>query len=140
MKTKYFLVFLALLLSQISNTSVVAQSCLLFNYDADGNRINRFVSDNCLEMKDYLEVIENTEVSDVEIYPNPSNGLFKIVVPESINKDYAHCYIYNMNGILIIEKSLVDESDVDIMNMPSGVYILKMICSDQMFYKIIVKH
>ena len=140
MKTKYYLVFLALLLSQILTNKVVAQSCLLFNYDADGNRINRLVSDNCLEMKGNMEAIENVEVSDIEVYPNPTDGVVRIVLPEGISKDYACWSIYNMNGILIIEKRLANESDVDIGNVPSGVYLMKIICSDQMFYKIIVKH
>jgi hypothetical protein len=139
MKTKYFLVFLALLLSQISNYAI-AQKCLLFDYDADGNRISRNVTNNCLEMKDYLEVEENEIVADVSVYPNPTNGRFKIIMPESIIDGYSCCFIYDINGVLIIEKTMAAETDVDIGNMPNGVYLLKIINGEETFSKIIVKH
>lgn len=139
MKTKYFLIFLVLLLSQISHNAV-AQRCLTFNYDDDGNRISRNVINNCLEMKDYLEVEESQEVTDVSVYPNPTGGSFKIVVPESIRNEHASYLIYDLNGVLIVEKKLDAETDVDIGNMPNGIYLLKIINDDDAFSKIIVKH
>lgn len=139
MKTKYFIVFLVLLLSQLSNNAI-AQRCLSFNYDADGNRINKEVLSNCYEFKEYLDMDENQEVTAVSVYPNPTDGSFKIIMPESIVGDNACCLIYDIDGILVIEKNLSCETDVDIGNMPSGVYLLKIINDIETFSKIIVKN
>ena len=139
MKTKYFLVFLVLLLSQIS-PNAIAQKCVSFNYDADGNRVSKIVISNCLEMKDYLEVEETKEVEDISVYPNPTNGSFKIVMSESIKHEYSTFLLYDLNGVLIVENTLNDEADVDIGELPNGIYLLKIIKGSETFSKIIVKH
>ena len=140
MKTKYFLVFLVLLLSQVSNNYAVAQRCLSFDYDRDGNRISRYVQFNCIEMKDYAEVEEKQVVEDIAVYPNPTDGCFKIIMPEGVSTGHPYYLIYDLNGVLINEKSLSEETDVDIGNMPNGVYLLKIINGDETYSKIIVKH
>lgn len=140
MKTKYFLVFLVLLLSQFSSNCAYAQHCLSFNYDADGNRIKRSVMTNCYELKDAMEVQENEVVTDVYVYPNPTDGGFKIIMPADIVNEYSHYYIYDLNGVMITENVLSDETDVDIGDMPNGVFLMKIICGDETFSKIIVKH
>lgn len=140
MKTKYFLVFLALLLSQISMNYAVAQKCLLFKYDASGNRVNKNVINNCLEMKNIMEVVENHEVADVMVYPNPTEGKFKIITPENIINDHS-CYIlYDINGVLIKEGLLAYETGVEICDMPPGIYLLKIISGDDTFSKIVLKN
>lgn len=140
MKTKYFLVFLVLLLSQISNNYTVAQRCLSFDYDRDGNRISRFVQINCIEMKDYAEVEEKQVVTDITIYPNPTDGCFKIIMPEGVGKEHLYCLIYDLNGVLINENSLSEETDVYIGDKPNGAYLLKIINGDETYSRIIVKH
>ena len=132
MKTKYFLVFPVLLLPLLSN-SARAQKCLSFNYDADGNRVSRNMINNCLEVKDYLEVEENGEVTDVLVYPNPTDGSFKIIMPEDIAGKKAYCFIYDLNGVLILEKNMADETDVDLGNLSNGVYLLKIINGEETF-------
>lgn len=140
MKTKYFLVFLVLLLSQITHNNANAQRCLSFNYDADGNRISKKVLVNCFETKDNLEVEENQEDTDFSVYPNPTNGSFKIIIPESIQNESVYCLVYDINGALIIETKLSGETDVDIGNVPRGVYLLKIINGVETFSRIIVKN
>lgn len=139
MKTKYYLIFLVLLLSQFSH-SAIAQKCISFDYDADGNRISRNVIFNCLEMKDYMEVEETVEIADMSVYPNPTDGGFKIIMPESMLNEYSYCHIYDLNGVLIVEKKLSDETEVNIGNMPNGIYLLKVINGEDVFSKIIVKY
>ena len=139
MKTKYFLVFLVLLLSQICNKAL-AQKCLMFRYDADGNRIERYAHNNCIDNKGVMEEEDNKEIDDVEVYPNPTEGIFKIIMPESTSYERSYCRIYDVNGIQRIETTLTDVTYVDIGNMPSGTYLLKIIRGDETFSKIIVKH
>lgn len=139
MKTKYYLVFLVLLLSQISHNAI-AQRCLSFKYDADGNRVSRNVIYNCSETKDTMEVEENQDVTDIAIYPNPTAGSFKIIMPEGVKNESSYYLLYDLNGVLIIEKNLEDETGVDIGNMPNGVYLLKIVNGTETFSRIIVKH
>jgi len=61
------------------------------------------------------------------IYPNPSNGLFVIEIPEAI-KNVGVVEIYNIQGKRIYEKLLADNStdkiEIDIRNNPRGIYII----------------
>ena len=138
MKTKYFLVFLVLLLPQFSN-NVFAQKCLIFNYDNDGNRIQRYVQDNCDEKRDYSADEANEIVTDVGVYPNPTDGEFTIMIPNSDDTP-ACCYLYDFNGVLIMERTLDIETSINIEQMPPGVYFLKIVSGEETSSKIIVKH
>lgn len=140
MKTKYYLVFLVLLLSLFTNNCLFAQRCLSFNYDADGNRIKRSVMTNCYEIKDFEEVQENEYVTDISVYPNPTDGSFKIKLTEDVFNENSHCLIYDLNGVLKTESFLSEETDIDIGDMPDGVYLLRIVCGDETFSKIILKH
>lgn len=141
MKTKYFLIFLVLLLSQISGNMAVAQRCLTFDYDANGNRVHRAVTNNCHEARDIEEVQENGEMEEITVYPNPTEGNFRIGLPYKDVLTHAYYILYDMTGMQIIEGRLnVDETEVDIGNMLDGVYLLKIILGEELFYKIIVKH
>lgn len=140
MKTKYFLVFLVLLLSQISGNYANAQKCLSFDYDADGNRIKRYVHNNCVEMKDNIEIDDNEEITEISVYPNPTEGILKIIMPENFTHEKSFCHIYDLNGVLIMEMCVTDETIIDIGNMPSGIYLMKIISGDETFSKIILKH
>ena len=140
MKTKYFLVFLVLLLSQVMNNNAYAQKCVSFKYDGDGNRIKRYVQNNCIEIKGDMEVEENDDVPDIAVYPNPTSGNIKIIMPNNAGDEQSFCRVYDVNGVLIFEKYLANETDVDIGDMPSGIYLLQIISGVEKHSKIIVKH
>jgi len=77
------------------------------------------------------------EVSNINIYPNPSNGLFNINLPNADN----NIEIYNINGQLILsQKTSNSNTTVDLSSQAKGVYFVK-ITSDQNVYnqKIIIK-
>lgn len=140
MKTKYFLVFLALLLSPVFNNEMFSQRCLVFRYDNDGNRIKRFVDNNCDEIKFRDEVQEVAVNEDVAVYPNPTDGKIMIVLGDDSMYELANCELYDINGVLIIEQTLFKkETEVDIGNVPVGVYLLKVFAGNDEFTKIIVK-
>lgn len=140
MKTKYFLVFLALLLSSVFENEVCAQRCLVFKYDNDGNRVKRFVDYNCFETKNREDVQEIVIDEEIEVYPNPTDGCINIKLGGLLMEDEACCELYDINGLLIIEKSLVkQETELDIGDLPTGVYLLKVFQGNDVISKIILK-
>ena len=77
------------------------------------------------------------EVSDnnATIYPNPSNGILNI----SSNKEISYFQIYDLQGNLLVSNILSERtSTIDIHDLVSGIYILKIQYSDNLFqyYKI----
>ena len=140
MKTKYFLIFLVLLLSLAYNHKTFAQRCLVFGYDADGNRIHRTISNNCLEMRDVAEAQEVIIDDEMKVYPNPTDKIFKIVIPESFKHKQSYYKVFDLNGVLLLENGLYDkETKIDIGNYPSGVYLLKIFNGDDTISKIVLK-
>lgn len=141
MKTKYFLIFLALLLSFGFSNRLSAQRCLVFRYDADGNRISRTVSANCQETREFAEEQENSASNDeIVVYPNPNNGGFKLVMPENNIQANACFEIYDVEGQYVTGGILHQiETDIDIGNEPAGVYLLRIVNGEDVILKIVVK-
>ena len=141
MKTKYYLIFLALLLSCSLDNKAFAQKCLAFKYDADGNRISRIIKSGCLDIRDYEEDQEpEASKEEVVVYPNPNNGSFKVVMPESIRQDNSFFELFDVNGLPVCEGNIIDiETDIDIGNYPPGVYLLKIRNGDDVISEIVLK-
>lgn len=141
MKTKYFLIFLVLLLSSAFGSEAIAQRCLEFRYDADGNRIKRTVNNNCYESKD-MEVVQDVfDYDEVEVYPNPTYESFRIFMPDGKRIETACYEFFDMSGVLLLQNKLCnDETEVDIGKMPAGVYLLKIINGDEILTKMILKY
>ena len=142
METKYYLIFLALLLSLVFNSKAVAQRCLVFRYDADGNRINRTVTTNCQGMRETEEKQETIALDDgFKVYPNPTSGSFKVIMPESIRHENTCYELFDINGAVISSGDIYEyETDIDVGDNPSGVYLLKITNGDDVISKIILKH
>lgn len=76
--------------------------------------------------------ISREQISILNVYPNPSEGQFRIYVPGSINKD-VQIDIYNSAGKLIRSISSVKsdrEIDVDIRGFSPGTYIARISTRD----------
>lgn len=84
----------------------------------------------------YFDAVDEISENDVTIYPNPSNGVLNI----SSNKELCRCQLFDLQGNLLINNILSDNfSSIDINNLISGIYILKLQLSDSLFqyYKVI---
>ena len=139
MKTKYFLIFLVLLLSVVFHDIVQAQSCLVMEYDADGNRISRQVTTNCIEKREIAEVQETETYEDVNVYPNPNNGMFKIIMQDCVKQEAAYYELYGVNGMMLLSDKLHEnETEVDVGSVPAGVYLLRIKHGDNVISKVIV--
>lgn len=66
------------------------------------------------------------ETSSINIYPNPSNGFYK-VISNNFNKNVS-IEIYDILGVLIQKQTLVSETSfIDLQSEKSGVYFLYVI-------------
>lgn len=70
--------------------------------------------------------VETFEKNNLTLYPNPGKDMLKIDFPEMANSIYYE--ISDLNGRLILqsEKSNVNEVEIDIKNLESGLYVLKL--------------
>lgn len=141
MKTKYYLIFLAMLLSFGPSNKTFAQRCLVMRYDADGNRISRTVTTNCQNMREMTNVqAPVVEEANIVVYPNPNNGCFRVMIPDSLKKEKSYYELFDMNGVVLIENKLYDnQTEIDIGIYPAGVYLLKLFNGEDVILKIVLK-
>ena len=102
----------------------------LIDLDFDNSLAENWTYRYCFDAVD--EISEN----NATIYPNPSNGFLNILS----NKELCRCQLFDLQSNLLIDSVLSDNfSSIDINNLISGVYILKLQFSDILFqyYKVI---
>ncbi|MDX2173086.1 MAG: T9SS type A sorting domain-containing protein [Bacteroidota bacterium] len=81
-------------------------------------------------------VKESSEMADISIYPNPFNSSFKISNSQNKNLSYQ---IIDVNGKTIKEDSINKDSEIEIGNISSGIYMLKLFDNNNSYknYKLI---
>jgi hypothetical protein len=73
----------------------------------------------------------------IEIYPNPSTGIFEI--HSSLVKDKAELEISNINGQIILKEFIQNNNIVlDLSNRPKGVYFLRLLSGEEILMRKIV--
>ena len=83
---------------------------------------------------------EITASEEVKVYPNPNDGSFKVIMPESIKHDNACYELFDINGVVISDGNIHEfEMDIDIGDHPAGVYLLKISNGDDVISKIVLK-
>jgi hypothetical protein len=143
-----------------------------FDYDDNGNRISRVLfveevqsssvkfpimnprslqkfNDNqqpeSLKTKDEpltAEVKSENEVVKPVVYPNPTKGLLRVMVPTMPLNALTDLRVYDLNGTeLIIVKNPGTETEIDISQYRDGIYILRMKIDQLIFtWKIVKNH
>lgn len=106
-------------------------------YDTNGTyMVTLTVTDKCGNTDDTtiavvvggISIIENLYNAEVSLYPNPTNGVFKVNVSNG-SSDY-EVQVHDLSGRLIYRKaalSLQEEHTLDIGNKAAGVYTVKII-------------
>lgn len=98
--------------------------------DFGSGRIDALAAVNAVG-DDGVEEIDNEEVV---IYPNPVDDI--VMIETHGRASLQNVIIYDVNGRNVLSTS---ESQIDISNLPSGVYLMKIESSDGIFYKKIIK-
>jgi Zn-dependent metalloprotease len=98
-------------------------------YDGGGYKSQKVDTDS--------DAFDNT---DVTIVPNPSAGLFNVTIPHREDR-FSNLKVYNIEGkeILSILKPRPTQ-EIDISNQPGGIFIIKLISSENVIQKKIIKH
>ncbi|MBP0904010.1 carbohydrate-binding protein [Mariniflexile gromovii] len=75
--------------------------------------------------------------NNVEVYPNPTNGLVTI---KSKQLNNASVGVYDLNGRALLNRNINEtSSEINISNLASGIYLFKVKVDDAEFTKRIVK-
>ena len=80
-------------------------------------------------------VLENTNIISLEVFPNPSKGLFNLTVKGLIKNDFELCIVNLQGQKIYCEKikninSLIYKKQLDLSTYPKGVYFIKLINDD----------
>ena len=129
----------------VGSVKVFSQQCLYFKYDKTGNRIESYEGDCGSEYKDQSrKFINDEEISEAEkqqelsVYPNPNNGVFKIMV----NDDELSSVVYQIfddKGVMIKTDCYVENREIDISDNPAGAYLLRIIKGEYVSSEVVVK-
>lgn len=92
----------------------------IYNFSMDSTHIEEIV-------REYSKINKNEKLSDeLLIYPVPGNNKINIKWNFVNNDDMLILLIYDKNGKILIEKRIKNNSELDISNLSSGVYIIKL--------------
>jgi len=80
--------------------------------------------------------IDNSSLGNIEIYPNPASDILQIRNLTDVGS--TKIQIVNMHGSTISEQTLKDPN-IDISNLNSGVYILKVSSKENSLIKRFIK-
>ncbi|KAB8155759.1 T9SS type A sorting domain-containing protein [Kordia sp. TARA_039_SRF] len=126
--------------------SINENSSLFFAYDNAGSQKQRFYcrnascitptppigrSNTAIDITDSekIENLDEATVSNVQLYPNPTEGKLTIQ-SNGINSKFSHSInIYNVQGSLVKQTYLDKETtllEVDISEMPTGIYFIHL--------------
>lgn len=75
----------------------------------------------------------NSEINNIEIFPNPTNGKIELNIDENRYLDLAKIELYSPNGNL--QKSHSPSKVIELSDIPPGVYILNLKFKDGNIYK-----
>ena len=89
------------------------------------------------QVNQQLEVPQFELSDNVVVYPNPTESSILFKSMESLNNEKVA--IYNTNGQLITEKTILSDNSVDLSNLSTGIYLIQLSSEPKKSFKII-KH
>ncbi len=112
-----------------------------FKSDAVNNSKEGWMIDNITFVNDICESIPEINLSDLNIYPNPSTGRLNISLNKQQSKTNTELSIFNMLGEKIYYNArfnLQASNEIDISAFQKGIYFIKMNDGAEVFEKKIV--
>lgn len=84
--------------------------------------------------------IKEHELSNIQVYPNPSTGEFAIKIPEHYQAKKGTIRIFTLEGKLILEKELDSDAENTLRLTEKGAYLVNTIIENQLFTNKILIH
>jgi len=101
-------------------------------YDAAGDfdvtlTVTNATGSHTITMEEYIHVgvgIAEQAINSVNVMPNPSNGIFKLINP---SQEVISISVYSILGTQILEKSFIlNEEMIDLSDQQNGIYLLQI--------------
>ena len=71
--------------------------------------------------------IKQNNLGEIGVFPNPNNGNFTIKLPKNKNQDNWQMQIFSINGQLMLEKQIQQNTEFNINEkLPTGLYFIKI--------------
>jgi hypothetical protein len=132
---------------------VTLEAQITYVYDASGNRTKRIITKSIpidtAAYKFKSDSIQDTSNDDafvkkdafeVLVYPNPTDGMLEIELPELKPNQKAQMRIYSITGSLVKHiRSLQRRQSVDLANLSAGIYLLYITVDENTVVKKIIK-
>lgn len=121
----------------VTNTVQIGPSMITKTISVPNISVNMTYSINCSNFID--ELSENSEIGHTFVFPNPSNGKIKIKNPKDLEK----LEIYDIHYRLLYSENIQlrkdEEFEIDIRTLSKGIYFLKAISNDRIFFTKVIK-
>ena len=78
-----------------------------------------------------------SEKESLRVYPNPFHDILKLQIPNDNTQNSLLANIYNMQGQMVFAKKLVNGNRNFNADLPSGIYLLKVVSADVLYTKLI---
>ncbi|MFZ4399845.1 MAG: T9SS type A sorting domain-containing protein [Bacteroidales bacterium] len=111
----------------ITDTNKIASVSTLKQYVQHiKNYYNTNLNHNCSDLFSTIKDI-NTSKAEMLIYPNPANDKITISLPKTLDLQNARIYIYSIQGQLLMQESVKQQSEIYIHSLSKGIYIVKVL-------------
>lgn len=117
--------------------STVTSPSTTFNLSAQWDSYSQDTCNNLAsKMVQTAEIEEEVTTDEIVIYPNPSNGNFDIN-PGNVDNPYS-VEIFSFSGQKVFEIQNTTSPEVSVHNLPTGIYIIKIIKGEKTAFKKVI--
>jgi hypothetical protein len=129
---------------------------ITYTYDASGNRTKRIItvtkslaidtaayapkSDSIQDSSNADPFAEKEDAFKVLVYPNPTQGIIEVEIPELNTIQKAQIQIYSITGLFVrTVRNLQRRQSVDMTDLSAGIYLLYITVDENTVVKKIIK-
>ncbi|WP_119792208.1 endonuclease [Flavobacterium anhuiense] len=117
--------------------STVTSPSTTFNLSAQWDLYSQDTCNNLAsKMVQTAEFEEEVTTDEIVIYPNPTNGNFDINLG-NVDNTYS-VEIFSFSGQKVFEKQNTTSPEVSVHNLPTGIYIIKIIKGEKIAFKKVI--
>lgn len=132
------------------------EDSFVYTYDAVGNRLKREVIQavpvmlmNTIDstrhtvqpaIANIQQQVQNTPAFEVRMFPNPTNGLVTLELPELKTGEHGQITVHSQVGKLVfLQKHVTTAQSINLGNLLPGYYVVRVVVSDKMVLTGIIK-
>ncbi len=106
-------------------SKVALGDSIVFGYDSNGNRISRSLLFQKVVSPE--ETGQTSLVDSYELFPNPTPGMFTVLIKEQSQDISLHAKLLTLNGAILNETDIdANPATFDLSGQPEGIYLLEI--------------